>query len=66
MRLLRILIKAGFPIAGVPTLGHACVIATGGNIRHSEFGLGFVLILLSLAATLVPKRRASCRTSDGT
>lgn len=56
VRALRILIKAGFPIAGVLVLGHACVIAIGGNIRHGEFALGFVLILLSFAATLVPKR----------
>lgn len=56
MRVLRILIKAGFPIAGVLVLGHACVLAIGGDIRHGEFGLGFVLILLSYAATLVPKR----------
>lgn len=56
LRVLRILIKAGFPVAGVLVLGHACVIAIGGNIRRGEFALGFVLILLSFASKLVPKR----------
>lgn len=55
-RVLRLFIKAGLPIAGVMVLGHGCVRAIGGDIRHGEFVLGFVLILLSFASKLAPKR----------
>ena len=56
LRILRLTIQFGFPLAGLVVIGHAVVISIGGDIERWQFALGAVLVAVSFAARLVPRR----------
>ncbi len=55
LRILRLAIRFGLPLAGLAMIGHAVVISVGGDIERWQFALGALMVASSFAARLIPR-----------